>query len=174
MTSASRANKLRGTREWKAANKEHVAAYNKQWYANNSDRSLKLNQAWRSRNRSLRNAQLRKRYKTDARYRIEIGLRTRIHTVLRRRMLLGYKSASSMTLVGCSVDDLMRHIESLFLPGMRWDNHGEWHVDHKRPCASFDLLDPKQQRACFHYTNLQPLWAVDNLKKHARTENICR
>jgi hypothetical protein len=44
-------------------------------------------------------------------------------------------------------------------------NYGKWHVDHIRPCASFDLTNPKQQQICFHYTNLQPLWAIDNIKK---------
>ena len=62
----------------------------------------------------------------------------------------------------------MDHLESLFVPGMTWDNQGEWHIDHVIPCAAFDLTDPAQQSECFHYTNLQPLWAVDNLKKAAR------
>ena len=48
---------------------------------------------------------------------------------------------------------------------MNWDNYGQWHIDHIRPCASFNLLDPIEQKICFHYTNLQPLWAEDNLKK---------
>jgi hypothetical protein len=51
---------------------------------------------------------------------------------------------------------------------MTRENHGLWHVDHIRPCASFDLTDPEQQAICFHYTNLQPLWAIDNIKKGAR------
>lgn len=69
---------------------------------------------------------------------------------------------------GCSVDDLILHIESIFLDGMTWDNHGKWHIDHIKPCCAFDLTDPKQQRDCFHYSNLQPLWAVDNLKKSGK------
>jgi hypothetical protein len=50
---------------------------------------------------------------------------------------------------------------------MSWDNHGKhgWHIDHIRPCASFDFSDPEQQQQCFHYSNLQPLWAGDNLSK---------
>ena len=51
---------------------------------------------------------------------------------------------------------------------MTWDNHGEWHIDHIKPCASFDLTDADQQRECFNYTNLQPLWAKDNLSKGAK------
>lgn len=68
---------------------------------------------------------------------------------------------------GCSALDLKAHLEALFLPGMSWENYGYngWHVDHIRPIASFDLNDPEQFAQCFHYTNLQPLWAADNLAK---------
>lgn len=53
-----------------------------------------------------------------------------------------------------------------FEPGMTWENYGtEWHVDHIVPCSYFDLTDPEQQRICFNYRNLQPLWAKDNLEK---------
>jgi hypothetical protein len=48
---------------------------------------------------------------------------------------------------------------------MSWNNHGQWHIDHVRPCSSFNLLNPEEQQQCFHYTNLQPLWAADNLSK---------
>jgi len=95
------------------------------------------------------------------------NLRERIRCAVRG---IATKSAPTMVLIGCSIQELRAHLEALFLPGMTWKNYGfrGWHVDHKRPCVSFDLTDPAQQRACFHYTNLQPLWAKDNLKKHAK------
>jgi hypothetical protein len=67
------------------------------------------------------------------------------------------------------VEQLRQHLEAQFTDGMSWDNYGRdgWHIDHIRPCASFDLTDPEQQRQCFHYTNLQPLWAADNIRKGA-------
>jgi len=65
----------------------------------------------------------------------------------------------------------MAHLESLFLPGMSWENRHLWHIDHVLPCAAFDLTNPKEQRRCFHYTNLQPLWALDNIKKRAKCPN---
>lgn len=71
-------------------------------------------------------------------------------------------------LVGCAVPELLDHLSSKFAEGMTLDNYGDWHIDHMRPCASFDLTDPEQQKECFHYTNLQPLWAKDNLSKGAR------
>ena len=80
------------------------------------------------------------------------------------------KPAKTEDLLGCTVAEARAHLEAQFLPGMTWDNHGEWHIDHIRPCASFDFSDPKQQRECSHYTNLQPLWAKDNLSKSDRWE----
>lgn len=59
----------------------------------------------------------------------------------------------------------MVHLESQFEPGMTWENRRKWHIDHIIPCAAFDLTDTEQQRACFHYTNLRPLWASENISK---------
>ena len=80
------------------------------------------------------------------------------------------KANSTENLLGCSFDAFIKHLELQFKDGMSWDNRGKhgWHIDHIRPCASFDLSDPNQQSQCFHYTNMQPLWAVDNLSKGAR------
>jgi hypothetical protein len=77
-------------------------------------------------------------------------------------------------LLGCSVSFLKGFLEAKFTEGMTWQNHGEWHIDHIKPCASFNLLDEEEQKKCFHYTNLQPLWAAENLSKGCKyiDENI--
>ncbi len=75
------------------------------------------------------------------------------------------KSLSTMTLIGCDIDYFMYYIQKKFTKGMSWDNYGDWHIDHIKPCTKFDLSKPNEQLKCFNYTNLQPLWAVDNLKK---------
>ena len=95
--------------------------------------------------------------------RLKTRLRARFHSVLRGKHKPGY----CLDVVGCSLDELVGYLEAQFSAGMSWENFGSWHIDHIRPCASFDLTDPEQQRACFHYTNLQPLWALDNLRKSA-------
>ena len=79
----------------------------------------------------------------------------------------GFKSGTSQELFGCNWETVKNHIEGQFTEGMTWENHGKfgWHIDHIVPCSSFDLTDPVQQRKCFHYTNLQPLWWQDNLEK---------
>jgi len=63
----------------------------------------------------------------------------------------------------------MKHIESQFDNKMTWQNHSfrGWHIDHIKPCASFDLTKPEEQKKCFHYTNLRPLWSSENSHKHS-------
>lgn len=75
---------------------------------------------------------------------------------------------SAITDLGCSVDDFRAYIASKFQEGMCWENYGEWHLDHIRPLASFDLTDDSKARAAVHFTNYQPLWAIENQRKHAK------
>lgn len=84
------------------------------------------------------------------------------------------KHNHTLDLIGCTAKELKNYLASKFTDGMTWENYGMdgWHVDHIRPCASFDLADPEQQKQCFHYTNLQPLWARDNLSKGAKHQPI--
>jgi len=75
------------------------------------------------------------------------------------------KKISSKKLLGCSVDDFKNYIEKKFKKNMTWENYGSWHIDHIKPISKFDLTDENEQIKCFHYSNLQPLWAVENIKK---------
>lgn len=90
-----------------------------------------------------------------------------------RKALLGkIKTAHTLDLLGCTVEELKTHLQSKFTSGMHWNNYGKWHVDHILPCSRFDLSITEEQQKCFHYSNLQPLWAVDNLKKGNRISVI--
>lgn len=100
------------------------------------------------------------RSKTHPEFRIKQSLRKRLWETTKN-----YKSNKTFNLLGCSLEYFIAYLESKFQDGMTIDNYGEWHIDHIRPCANFDLTDPEQQKQCFHYTNLQPLWASDNLTK---------
>lgn len=106
-----------------------------------------------------------RRRRQDPAQRLLHALRVRLCQALNG---LEKKEAATKELVGCSIEQLWSHLEAQFQPGMTRENYGDWHVDHVRPCASFDLADPAQQRECFHFSNLQPLWARDNLAKGAR------
>lgn len=138
------------TREWFGRNKDKTSMWHREYRAANKDR---LNAASR--------AYLKRRRETDPAFRAKASLRARLIQALNGAT----KSVKTMELVGCTLPELKAHLESLFTPGMSWDNYGRWNIDHIMPCAMFDLLDPKQQRECFHYTNLQPLWARDNVRK---------
>jgi hypothetical protein len=95
--------------------------------------------------------------------------RTRIYNALRLNHCM--KSGRTSELLGCDGSTLRRHLESLWQPGMSWSNYGQWHVDHLKPLAMFDLSQKDQQLLAFNYKNLQPLWAMDNWKKNSRCEN---
>lgn len=78
------------------------------------------------------------------------------------------KIESTVELLGCDTNKLKQHLESQFKLGMSWDNYGLWHIDHKSPCAKFDLSKEEEQRKCFNFKNLQPLWAEENLSKGSK------
>lgn len=121
---------------------------------------------WRKNNKKRINESRRKRIKEDLDFRLGANLRSRLSTLLRRSKT--NKSNSALKLLGCSLSEFKKYLEGLFVLGMNWENYGEWHIDHIKPCAAFDLSDPLQQKECFHFTNLQPLWALDNLKKSSK------
>lgn len=156
---------------YRSQHKEEQAAYRKAYYESIKD-SLTVKahkKAYQQANaehiRNRRRPYMRKwaadRLRNDPNYRLLSNLRKRVYNSVKH----GFKSAHTMELVGCSIDEVKSHLESQFKEGMSWDNYGKWHIDHIRPCASFDLTKEAEQRACFHYSNLQPLWAVENLSK---------
>jgi len=101
------------------------------------------------------------RYHNDPAFKIKMTLSRRMRGLIKKN------GTRTVDLIGCSIDDLKKHLEAKFTDGMNWENYGRngWHIDHIRPCAGFDLTKKKQQKICFHYTNLQPLWEADNIRK---------
>jgi hypothetical protein len=95
-------------------------------------------------------------------FRLRENLRGRIYGALKGET----KSDNTIKLLGCTVDNLWIHLESKFQENMTRGNYGEWHVDHIKPCSIFDLTDPREQRRCFNYRNLQPLWGSENISKN--------
>ena len=137
------------------------AAYQKEWYAKNKDKFLEYKKKWRQKNKERENKKKRERYKNDINFRLVNILRARLNQALRNNQ----KSGSAVEDLGCSIEELKRHLEDRFEPWMSWDNQGDWHIDHITPLASFNLSNEEELKKACHYTNLQPLKAEDNLVK---------
>lgn len=148
-------------------NREKFIEYKRQYRQKNLEKLRQQNNELKHRKKdqiNKRRNKLRKiRKKRDIGYKILQNMRRRINDVLKGKN----KSQTTMNLLGCSIEFFKAHIERQFVDGMNWNNYGfyGWHLDHIIPCSSFDLIDPEQQRKCFHYSNLQPLWWYDNLSK---------
>jgi len=102
-----------------------------------------------------------KKKRLNPEFKLIHNLRSRLRKALKGQS----RDKGILVLTGCSAAELKIHLESKFEPGMTWDNYGSWHIDHKIPLNSFDLTDSEQLKVACHYSNLQPLWAEDNLAK---------
>lgn len=143
--------------------KKKQAARAKRYYDKNAALILEKGKEWRNKNRDRYNKHRREYFASNPNAVIRRNLRTRIYHAIMNQSTA--KSSRTLDLIGCSVYKLMEHLESLFDEEMSWDNYGDWHIDHIKPCAKFDLTIPENQRKCFNYQNLQPLWAADNMRK---------
>ena len=103
------------------------------------------------------------RYYGDLAFKLKTGLRSRMSRAIKTNA----KAGSAVRDLGCTIPELKAHLEAQFQPGMTWDNWSlkGWHIDHIKPLTSFDLTDREQFLQACHYTNLQPLWASENLSK---------
>jgi hypothetical protein len=175
---------------WSEERKAQHVEENAAWARNNPDRRKEISRTsaqsnrdafpgkaaeemrnWRAKNPE-RNRQNQRTWeasadKTNLNWKIGKRLRNRIKDALNRK---ASRAGTLLDLLGCSVLACQKHLEALFKLGMSWENYGKWHIDHKRPCASFDLTDLEQQKICFHFSNLQPLWREENLSKSAKWE----
>ena len=144
-------------RQYCLENKKKVAEHNKLYRQKNVDRLREKRRKYKQ-NRLLNNLN----------FRIQEGLRNRLHQAIKG----GYKSGSAVRDLGCSVSDFRQYLESKFQEGMTWDNwtNDGWHIDHIIPLSHFNLEDRNQLLIACHYTNLQPLWAQDNFQKSNKIE----
>lgn len=141
--------------EWKKRNPSKYASYANKYYQNNKEKVIQANYKY-----------TKSRRVKDISYNIAILLRQRFTRAIKS----GYKLGSAVKNLGCTVDEFKDYLQSKFEPGMSWDNHGRngWHIDHIIPLSKFNLENREEVLRAVHYTNLQPLWAVDNLRKGNR------
>ena len=148
-------------------NKSKRMSCGKKWRKNNEDKVKEYNKKYREENKNklkiYRNSYVKKRTNDDVQFKLSRNLRNRLNNALKNNQKVG----SAVNDLGCTIEELKQYLESKFQPGMTWDNWNKngWHIDHIKPLASFDLTDRKQLLEVCHYTNLQPLWAKDNIIK---------
>ena len=130
--------------KWSKQNKDKIILAKKKWKENNSNHN-------------------KIRYKNDIQYKIRSVLRSRLNIALKNNQ----KTGSAIKDLGCNIKDFKKYIECKWQSGMTWDNWSKdgWHLDHIVPLSSFDLSDREQLKKACHYSNLQPMWAKDNLSK---------
>jgi len=166
---------LKRVKKYNKENKEKIKEYQidyyqlrkqerKKYYQDNRKRILKQVKKYWQFHKKEKTYYKPNKLKTNINFKIMCNLRNRIWYALKRNI----KSKSTILLIGCSLEKLKQHLESKFKQGMSFPNYGKWHIDHIKPCASFDLCKISEQKKCFHYTNLQPLWAKDNFSKGDR------
>lgn len=132
--------------------------YEKAWQKQNPERYAEAKKQWSRKHPEYfvnwRNAKLSRK--------IAHTLRTRLNRAVRNQ--------SAMKNLGCNISEFLAHLESKFTEGMTWQNYGKWEIDHIIPLSSFDLTNPNELIKACHFSNMQPLWKADNIRKHAKLD----
>jgi hypothetical protein len=143
--------------KWNKENQEYYKKYFEEYNIVNYEKEKERKLKWSRENKEYSNNYQKQRKKEDILFNLMSKMRNSVNRYLK------YRSKHTFDIVGCSPEFLKEHLETQFTDGMSWDNRSEWHIDHIIPLSSAKTED-ELYKLC-HYTNLQPLWAEDNLKK---------
>jgi len=143
--------------------KIEITKYNSKYYQEHKKERKKYCFKNKEKIRKQNTKYRKNKYNTDINFKILVCLRNRLYDFIKGKD----KSKTTKELLGCSIKEFKNYFEQKFTKGMTWKKvmNGKIHIDHARPCNSYDLSNSDEQRVCFHYTNLQPLWAKENLEK---------
>ena len=161
-----------GKRFCARVNKKAKLDYSKIYHSKNIEKRSKYAKEYRNENREKRKEYISTKKKIDPTFRLALYIRGRFRLFLRSNNIS--KNNPTFELVGCGPKELKLHIEKQFLPGMSWDNYGRntWHIDHIIPLAKARTYEDVVQLRLMHYTNFQPLWAKDNMRKSDLIEGV--
>lgn len=154
-------------KKWLKNNRKRVNLSKKKYREKNKQKIKEKRRIYLSKPTVIKNINLRnrKRRKQNIQYKLRTNLSKRIHNALKGNN----KSIFTMILLGCSIENFKKHLESQFIDNMSWENYGlgenKWNIDHVLPCELFDLTNEKQQLACFNYKNTKPMWSSQNISK---------
>jgi hypothetical protein len=162
--------RLEKQKQYYRDNVETRKEYNKQYWATNKDKLSQYSKRYVNEHKEMirewKYNYEKEKLAKDIQYKLSKTLRTRLRCALQGNS----KAGSAVRDLGCTIEEFRKYIEDKFQEGMSWDNHGLWHLDHIKPLALFDLTDREQLCEACNYSNIQPLWAKDNLRKGARYE----
>ena len=152
-------------KEYSNNHKDNLSVYHHEYYSTHKEKykyNAQKRKKYYDKNIIILREKHKIRYNSDINFKLSINLRKRIYKALN-----GINRAKhTIELLGCSIEEFKSHLEKQFDENMNWNNYGTyWHVDHIKPCASFNLSNEKEQKQCFHYTNMQPLEASENIRK---------
>lgn len=155
------------TKKYIRNNKKKISENSKLYYLKNKKKIKKASALWKKNNKErykeLHNKRRRERIKSDPLYKLKRILRGRTRHAFKK---VGWEKGNSKKLLGADWIIVKNHLESTFTEGMTWENHGKWHIDHIKPLASAN--NKKELIILCHYTNLQALWAFDNISKGSK------
>ena len=151
--------------KYRKSNPDKVKEVKQLIYKKDKERILLVNKLYRENNREKINEHVRNRKLNDPIFKLRHSVGNRIRLFLNIKKVT--KRNSTFEIIGCTPQELKSHLENQFKDGMSWENQGKWHIDHIIPLSSgkneYEII-----KLC-HYTNLQPLWAIDNIKKGSKT-----
>jgi hypothetical protein len=160
------AKKYSKTEKYKKIKREYAKKYKyiESEETKNKDRLRRKTEKYKKYNREY----VKKRKQNDYNFYLKTKLNKRMWFLIKKSN--GVKSLKLIELLGCTIEFFKNYIEAQFKEGMTWGNYGKkgWHIDHIIPVCNFNLTKEEEQKKCFHYTNLQPLWWFDNLKKGSK------
>jgi hypothetical protein len=149
------------SKQWRQDNPE----YDKQWRRNNPNYNQYYYQDNQKKIQQQQNQYIKNRLRTDIQYKLQHNLRSRLNKTIQNNQ----KAGSAIRDLDCSIDWFKGWLEMQWEDGMTWDNYGnkkgQWNIDHIKPLSSFDLTNREQLKSACHWTNLQPMWHLDNIKK---------
>jgi hypothetical protein len=151
----------KATKRYREKYREKLKIIQKNYYSNpvNKEKKKKSVKEWQAKTIIERRRKVQEKRDNNMNFRLSLTLRTRINAAIKTART--NKNNSSGKLIGYTIPELKTYLESKFLPTMTWENYGRyWHIDHIIPCCKFDLTKEEEQLKCFHYTNLQPLFAI--------------
>lgn len=155
-------------KNWLLNNKEHIHLYNKEYNFNNPKKK-EYTKNWLILNPNYQKNWKKDKYKNDVNFKLLDNIRSRLN----HSLFGNIKSESTLNLIGCKIEELKYHLEKQFLPEMNWSNHGEiWEIDHIKGCCNFDLSKDIEQKQCFHFSNLQPLFKTTKIAEQLKYNHI--